>query len=260
MASLDLTITVPGFRNQNWENIYKQIPNACKKLNYEVLFVSPYPLPEFFNDKENVRYLRDLGSPNEAVQQAALLAKGEYFMWLVDDTEVLEEDSIDLAVEQLKNNKPDKDISFARYIEGMPFPQPWWKAWNHEDLRLPGIGKEYQTAPISLLKTKLFLELGGLDCKLFDHINMSVQDLAFRCQYNGGEILWPPKNIMQLTVQTGRTANNNAVIKSFHEKDKPNFRNLYSNALCLEEREVDLYNFKDTPLVWQNRKIIHDKK
>ncbi|MEK7087085.1 MAG: hypothetical protein AAB958_00075 [Patescibacteria group bacterium] len=42
-------------------------------------------MPESLVDKENVRFLLDKSSPSVGIQSAVLIARGQYFLWLVDD-------------------------------------------------------------------------------------------------------------------------------------------------------------------------------
>ena len=46
----DLTIFIPGFRTPQWSGVYESAKAACKRYNWEMVFVGPFDLPEELKD------------------------------------------------------------------------------------------------------------------------------------------------------------------------------------------------------------------
>lgn len=144
------------------------------------------------------------------------------------------EDSIDAALEcLLESDNPEKNIVYVRYTErenGVENEDPrFFNAYFHQDLRQPLVNKDWKIAPVMLINTKWFQELGGLDCINYEHINMNVISLAFRNQHLGYKILYPSKLILSCELQRNRTVLNNPVIGAFFENDLPNFKKEYAS-------------------------------
>lgn len=131
----------------------------------------------------------------------------------------LQEDSIDSAMECLLNNDPTKDIIFVRYVEienGIAKEdEEFMDSWHHFDLRQPLVKKEWKIAPVLLCSIEHFKEIGGLDCKNYEHINMNVIAFCFRSQELGSKVLRPDKLVLKCQLQRNRTPENNPVIRRF---------------------------------------------
>jgi glycosyltransferase involved in cell wall biosynthesis len=57
----ELSIILPSIRPQMLEKVYDSICDSTKS-NFELVIVSPYLLPSYFETKRNVKYVRDFGS------------------------------------------------------------------------------------------------------------------------------------------------------------------------------------------------------
>lgn len=253
----DLSVIVPGIRNEHWETIYDQLKVACKRFSYELIFVGPSPLPERLQKDFTVKYIKDFGTPTRALHIGTVLAEGKYFTWLSDDAH-LYPDSVDNALETLLQNNPEKDIVCVRYTEGpghcgAEFPMSYWVAGTHPDLRAPGVNPDWKIPCVMMLASARYRELGGLDCR-FEHINMNVHDLAFRAQRDGTVVHMSPTQVMNCDFETGRTVENSAVIAAFWENDRPLFWQLYGGGIDDRPIKIDIENWRASPPVWARRK------
>jgi hypothetical protein len=254
----DLSIIIPGVRNERWELIYEQVKNSCKKYTYEIIFVSPYSLPSFFDNKFNVKYLRDLSTPARALQLGTTIAEGKFMTWISDDA-LIESDSLDLAIDLLLSKNSDKDIVGMRYTEGQnfsgqPFPDEYWESTYHGDTRLNGINPLWKIPGVYLINLEYFRYMGGLDCK-FEHANFNVHDLSFRAQRNGSNVYLSPTIFMRCDWDPNRNEANSAVIAAYRFNDLPLFRQIYSNKESSDKREIRINynNWSEIPSIWNRR-------
>ena len=256
MLNPSISLIVPGIRTQNWQKLYEEAKEACSKFSYELILIGPKPLPSFFDDKDEVRYIKCHSSPSVSLMNAVSICRGEYFTWILDDAD-LKKDSIDSALNVMKDEK-DETIMFTRYVErenGQENETPnFIQAWTHNDLKLPLIQKDWKIAPVMLLKTSFFKQLGGIDC-VYEHINASILDFNFRAQMNGSKLIPSPQLIMSCELQRNRTVDNNPIIQAWFENDKPILTKNYSEPGNVEVL-IDYDNWLEFPSVWPRKKKI----
>ena len=56
----DLSIVIPGIRTPNWASLYESAEKACKKYTWEMIFISPFDLPEELKEKDNGKGKRNI--------------------------------------------------------------------------------------------------------------------------------------------------------------------------------------------------------
>ena len=254
-----MSIVIPGVRTHNWEKLYNSIANSCKNYTFEVIFGSPKKLPDVFENKSNVKFVRDFGSVSRVLQMSALLAEGEYVTWIFDDG-VVREDELDNCI-QFIENQVDKCIVGMKYTEGVDF-QPdmrafvdeYWTAWHHLDLQLPGIERHWKLPIHMLMKTKHFYQLGGLNCKM-EHANMNLHDLGFRAQRDGFEVHISKNFVIDYNIRHGRTVENSNVIAAYYQNDKPMFQEMYLKPQTNVPASINYDNWKEMPCVWERGKL-----
>lgn len=261
-----------------WENIYNSIESAVYPYSYEVIFVGPYvnEIPKM----SNVKAIVDYGCPSRCVQIAALIAKGRYLTWGSDDG-TYEPLTLGECIKLLDDNPDGGDWEYnyqdevvVRYIEGLnnnpslfedgennphyrgPNPElklGYWHAHYHEPLRLVGIAQTTRIAPLGMLATKRFIDLGGFDCRM-QHINMSCIDLSLRLQNTGlfnesGKLLVSPNFVLKCDFEP-----NNVVHQVFPEVDHPIFCSLYeSQESAISRKKIDYSNWMQAEPVWSRR-------
>ena len=258
MYKYNVSIIIPGTRHEQWVNLYDSLKKAIGKYSFELIIVGPLKPDNELLEKDNFQYIPDYGHPARCTQIGSLACSGELMTWGSDDGTFLE-DGLELAIDLWYQNNNPKDQVILKYLEG---PHPYmpdmtdtglgyWHAWFHDDLKLASIPKHYMVAPIGLMTLEYFRFMGGFDCE-FENINMCCNDLAFRIQYDGGQLHLPPKHV---TWHTWSSGDGGIVVESFHEHDNPLFKKIYSDDKILENRRYLDYNnwIYNTEPIWLRR-------
>ena len=250
----DLTIFIPGFRAPNWPNVYKSAEKACKRYNWEMVFIGPFEPPDELKDKENVLFIRDYGTVTRCAQKGMLEIRSDLFFLTVDDC-VFSEDSIDLAMDLYKEECGYKDVVAMIYGEGGNLMETkYWEVKTHHDFSLPGINQEWKIANQCLMNKNYFIELGGLDCTNFEYIDKPIHDFMFRLQKDGGKIIFSPAHVCIATWFPGETGDHSPVHHAMVGNDTPYFNMLYSLPQYFEGRlKLSYDNWKTSPKVWKRR-------
>jgi hypothetical protein len=256
-----LSLLISGIRNENWPKLYEQMKKSCDRHSFEIVFCSPYELPEELRNIENIQYINDFGSPSRCVQRASTIAKGK-FIAIASDDGIIHESTFSNAIDLLVNSDdPYKNIVALRYTEGQnfvanpeDFAPKYWLAKYHGDLRLDGIDNNWNICLMFLMNTERFKEIGGLDCR-FEHYNCNLHDLAFRTQRDNGKILISEEFIMAHDWEPHRNVNNSPILQAFFFNDKPLFDSIYSSTVSASDRpiKIDYDNWKIQPSKWNRR-------
>src|SRR3990167_9472224 len=90
MNKPELSIICPSIRPQNLDAIYDSILLSTKR-EFELIIAGPYPLTQKLQGQNNVKYVKDFGSPVRASNIAALLCEGKLFFHTADDALFLPE-------------------------------------------------------------------------------------------------------------------------------------------------------------------------
>lgn len=222
----NLSVLVPGIRNELWPIINEHMSFACKRFSWEIIFCGPRPLPATIQDKINIKYIKDYGTPTRALQLASMFAEGRFLTWIPDDSH-LYPDSIDKAIDLLLAHDPGKDVIGLRYCEGEnhsgnehTHPIHYSNVSTHPDLQAPAVNRNWIAPGIQLWPTSYYKALGGLDCR-FEHTNMNLFDLAYRAQMNESRVIMTPWLVINADWSSTRNAQNSEVIAAFSDNDRP---------------------------------------
>jgi len=251
----DVSICLPAYRTHFWERLYNTASEAVgPDYTWEMVLVGPNEPPTQLASKSNFKFFKDYGSPSRCGQIATALAEGELMMWGSDDGFFIK-DSIKRCIDVHKH-LPYKDIMIVKYAEGANYTgqchhSSYWKAWTHDDLKLPGIPKDYMITLLAMYKLEYFRELGGFDCR-FEHLNMNTHDLAFRAQRNGSKIHFSPNLVLSCDWNAG-AGNDHAPLHSAHfENDNPLFHEMYTKDQS-DRINIDYFNWTKSDPVWKRR-------
>lgn len=259
-------------RPGKWMDIFDSIEDAIPNHSYEVIFIGPHvkEIPPLYG----VKTIVDYGCPSRCVQIASLLAAGRYMTWGSDDglyEPLALSDCISILDCDGQRNEWGyweniRDEVVVRYIEGFnnhpslfedgennphyrgPHPElklGYWHAHFHDDLRLQGIDPSTRVAPLGMLSTERFKDLGGFDCRM-QHINMSCIDLSLRLQKDRGKLLVSPNFVLKCDFEP-----NNPVHAVMGENDGPLFKSLYQDNT--RESRIDFNNWTQAEPVWSRR-------
>lgn len=259
----DLTIVLPSIRPQNLVKFCNSLVNSCKRNSFDLIVIGPYLPPEELMTLNNFRFIHSYSSPTVAFQQGALLANSEFIMNTSDDG-LLQEDALDLAFDFFKSGLQDKDIINMTYKEGVlddvtlePLnnhasyhPPEYWNAHFHDDLRLPGINKEWKLCLQFFMKLSRFVEMGGFDCQ-FEFSNHALHDLAFRMQANGS-VIYNSKVDGYLGSHLPSYAKDHRPVHDAQKiHDSLIFNEMYSQPN--DRGAINYDNWKSQPLIWRRR-------
>lgn len=256
--NIDISIIIPGIRNNNWLNIYNQLYDSVGKYSFELICVGPYEPPEELSRMPNFKFIQDFGHPNRCLQRGALEASGEFVCWIPDDSRI-DPKGLELCLDMMYDDDKKRDGVCLKYSEGVGFTgdqhlnNKYWVGSTHEDQRLKQVHPSWKIAPLFMYRRSLYEELGGLDCR-FELANISTHDLAYRVQRSGGSIHLSPTRILAVDWIPGQ-----AVITEAHfENDIPIFNELY-NTEILPRINIDINNWKNSSNKWKRRFGINDK-
>jgi hypothetical protein len=252
----DLSILVPGIRPHNWLELYNSSKKACTKYNYEMVFIGPFDPPDELLENDNVKYFKDFASVPVCMQKASLECEGKLIFHTVDDG-VLEEHSIDMAIDYYNKYCSEKDVVNMRYREGVEkkgksLPLGYWTAWYHGDLRLRGIDSSWSISVQPMMSLEYYKELGGFDCH-FEYSNHCHHDLMFRTQMNGGKIYNSPVEVCNANHFPGKTGDHEPIFIAQHHHDDPKFFKLYGYKKPVDRIKIDYNNWKKCPEIWKIR-------
>ena len=110
-----ISVLIPSIRFNNLENVYNSLSNSFHR-DWELVIVSPYPLPEVLKNKKNIIYIHDAGNPIRCRQIALINSTGEYICYAADDV-TFYPNALDIAYTSIK----DQDYKFVivgKYMEG----------------------------------------------------------------------------------------------------------------------------------------------
>ena len=254
----DVSIIIPAIRVPLWKNMVESIKTSCAKHTWELVLISPFDLPEELKDEPNIKLIKDFGCPSRCVQLGLQYCEGRLVLHCVDDALFLP-NSIDVAIEQYDAMCSEKDIINCRYREGANFsgqtlPMGFWNAHFHDELRLPGIPKDYKIALHQLIEREYLLELGGFDCR-YEYINHGSHDLVFRIQANDGKVFDSVVDVTSCSHFIGTTGDHKSIhdAQTFH--DKPLFDAIYSQQgnPAQNRIEIEYSNWEMCPSVWKRR-------
>jgi hypothetical protein len=252
----DLTICLPTIRLKRIPEFLKSIPPAIGlKHNWQLIMVGPYFTQEIMDltaPHRNIKIVQDYGSPSRCVQIGASLAEGEIFTWASDDG-IFTENSLSECIGLLRSDK-NTDAIIVQYREGKDRKgetqdSSYWKPWTHKDQQLPGIPKEYWTAPVGMYYTEDFIALGGLDCR-FLHVNMNAHDLAFRFQNSGGKFSLSPGLVLDCDFDNDKPIHT-PIERAYWSNDRPLFQKIYSEPFNKKRTVIDFDNWKQVQDVWE---------
>lgn len=253
---MDLSIIVPGIRPHLWQAMYDSVAASIGSYTWEMIFVGPCG-DLIWDTLPNARFIKDYGCPSRCTQLGTTVANGDLFTWASDDGLFIP-NGLSEAI-RLYNTLPSTFTQIVmRYYEGLNKtgkqdnnqPMEYWTAHFHPTLRLSTIKPRWLTAPLGMMNTHLFRQLGGFDTR-FEHINMCCHDLSFRIQYHGGTLHLSPEAILDCDFSLISDPKSGAILSgTYLENDLPLFNQIYSQD---PNRKVDYDNWMQANPVWPRR-------
>ena len=252
---VDVTLLTPAIRTPRWKSFYESAKKACKKYEFEIMFISPFKLPEELQGLPEVKLIQDYGCPSRATEIGVEAATGTFLYNCVDDG-VFYENCIDDALDFFNSKCMDTDIINMRYRESThatrdEFPLSYWEA-RPNGLSFPGVREGWKIALHFLMKKNLYQDLGGIDCA-FEYVNHSIHDLVFRAQAKGSVVHMSPTEGLNCTHYEGTTGDHAPIHNAQLGHDEPLFRQLYEDIYASVRHPVTFTPWHECDAVWSRR-------
>lgn len=275
----ELSIIVPGIRPKNWLRLYNSI-NTAFSYSWEIIFISPYPLPAELQGKDNVQHIQSWRSPIACQQMALPCVRGVFVSWAADDGAFLP-NSLDIAYDKIMQDETvlphgefmkdavgieQTGIAFnhmklvmGKYYEGnndgdMPMQDDkYYILSNHDATRVKWIPDNYYMLNVGLVPTKLLIEVGGWDAENFEVCPMSYNDLAIRLQRYGVKFIIQNEMMFTCSHMPGHEGDHKPIHEAQINRDQPKFKNIYWSGNCVNRIKIDINNWKNSPEKWSER-------
>lgn len=252
MLKYKLTVLCPGIRNKNWEKLYNSIIESFNG-RFEIIFCGPYDLPQELTLKDNIKYIKDFGSPTRAQQIALLQAKGEYIAWAADDGVFLP-NALNIAFKKIEPNS----VVMGKYYEGnndgdMPMQDDaYYILSNHDSMKLKYVPKGYYMFNVGIVSRETLLKFGGFDCQ-FEVLPMAFNDLAIRLQLRGIKFIIQDELMFKCSHMPGHEGDHGPIHDAQTLHDEPLFKKIYSQNMYQGRIEIQLNNWERSPSRWIRR-------
>jgi glycosyltransferase involved in cell wall biosynthesis len=252
-----ISVLMPSIRSALLPGVYASIANSFHG-KWELVIVSPYPLPDVLKNKSNIVYIEDHGSPIRARQIGLERARGDYICYAADDV-LFYKNALDLAYGKLALAHYN-DIVLGKYCEGSE-ANPYMRSdiyylLSHHALltetmsRIPG-GDKYWLLNTGLVSTHLMKLIGGFDCR-FEACAMACVDLSIRLQNFGAEIIVQNEPFFHSTHLPGVMGDHEPIHVAQTTHDIPLFMDIYKEG-GNNRQIISLDNWQSAPDWWTRR-------
>ena len=251
-----LSVICPGIRTKNWLRLYNSVNDAFK-YSWEIIFISPYELPEELKDKDNIQWIKSFRSPIACQQMALEKVQGTFTTWAADDGYFLP-NSLNISYEKISDLNY-MTLVMGKYYEGnndgdMPMQEnKYYILANHDATRVKWIPDNYYMLNVGLVPTKLLLEVGGWDAENFEVCPMSYNDLAIRLQRYGVKFIIQDEMMFRCSHMPGHEGDHKPIHEAQINRDQPNFKKIYWTNNCLNRIKIDINNWKNSRPKWTER-------
>lgn len=254
----DLSVLIPSIRSHLLEGVYNSIEKSFHG-SWEMIIVSPYPLPKALEGKDNILYIKDAGTPIRARQIGLVNARGLYICYAADDVEFYPE-VLDMAFKKLEG-EDYKTVILGKYVEGDEVnafmrSDKYYYLSTHDllrdvMLRIPR-GDKYWLINTGLISTQLMKEIGGFDCQ-FEACAMACVDLSIRLQNYGVKVVVQQEPFFRSTHLPGVIGDHEPIHNAQVSHDQPMFMYMYLVENSDKRAVIDLDNWKYAPEWWERR-------
>lgn len=247
-----LSIMMPAIRTNLWTGLYNSIWNSIQDIPFEIIFVGPHSeLPDELKDKANVKLIKDYGSPTKAFGIALEFVEGEYVTWAADDATYNPGTLKEVMNIIIKKNNPNLVIAMEQTESSRYYSADSCRINADAGIRC-SVPDNFYFFPTALMKTSLYKQLGGLDCKYETHA-MAHLDFAIRAQFHGVDVEFYRKPVLHLTHMMGRSGDHGPIADTQEQKDQPLFLSLYRDPKYTPAIYLDLDDWRKADIVWDPR-------
>lgn len=252
---MKLSVLVPSIRSHNLENLYKSIEKSYSG-KFEMVVASPYELPKFFDNLDNVIYIETKRCPIAAQQMALIASSGELISFASDDGWYIE-GALDKSFELIKD-EPYTTIVTGKYQEGDRVNDNMEVDWyytlsNHESMKLPYVPIGCKMFNCGVAYRSLLIELGGWASDIFQCCPYSYNDFAIRAYKFGCKFILQEEIMFGCTHEPGTTGTHAPIHRAQTQFDEPMFRGIYGHESALLRNKIDINNWKKSSEKWNER-------
>ena len=257
MSKVEVSIFCPAIRTNRWKAFYESAKLSCNRHSFEIVFISPFSLPDELVGEPSVRLIKSHRHPSACAQLAIEQLDGRLAYHVVDDA-LFTKGSISDCIDLYDKGCTFSDAINMRYTEGENYsgqtlPMEYWMAYYHGELRQPGVSPRWAISCHHMLSTSLLKELGGYD-PVYEYINHGLHDLMFRLQANGGKLINSPMNVTNCDWMPGNKGDHKPIVDAQIGHDLPIFLATYKNPRAAYDRiKIPLDLWKQYPEVWERR-------
>jgi glycosyltransferase involved in cell wall biosynthesis len=256
----DLSIILPSIRPHLLKDVYDSILESTSR-HFELIIISPYPLPEDLLEHKNIKYVRDFGSPVRAHNIGLLLCEAMIITWMADDGIMLP-NSIDEHMNLMESLGDDeKNVVVTKYYEGQKNskerdtlqPDSYFKIIN-TPAASPYLPPDWWIFNVGYMHRKFAYALGGWDCS-YEGTWVAHTDMAIRAQAAGANVVMSdhPRDVADH--MPGETGDHKPIYECQTFHDEPLIQKRYRRPDWKKANDIAIriMNWKDAPAVWERR-------
>lgn len=251
-----ISILIPSIRPHLLEGVYGSIEKSFHG-EFELVIVSPYPLPKSLVHKTNILYIHDAGTPIRGRQRGLIACSGDYVCYTADDV-TFYQNALDIAYNTIKD-KDYKTIVLGKYREGeeqnsFMDTDSYYFLMTHDALKpiMHNVPRDYKLLNTGLMSRKLMLEIGGFDCK-FEACAMACVDLSIRIQNYGCPIIIQNEPFFYATHLPMRLGDHAPIHNAQTTHDTPLFMAMYMDDRSKYRTTIDINNWEKASPWWIRR-------
>ena len=259
MQKPEISIIMPGIRNNKWQHVYDSIKESTKRT-FELIICGPYPLPHSLQEEKNIKYIKDWGSAVRASNIASLLCEGKLVTWAADDCTFFK-DSLDKNIDYLYSMPYNlKNVILCKYFEGddetnnSPLSNENYYKINNSGNASPYLNNNWYIFNSAIFYTDFYKFLGGLDSS-FEGTALADNDLAIRAQFMGAITKMTDVALYKCEHMPGATGDHGPIFECQHKHDEPLYQSRYRDPnWVMRNHRLNLYeDWKKSEIVWKKR-------
>lgn len=256
----EISIILPSIRPDRLLTFYESLQKSTKR-NFELVVVSPYPLPSELEQFRNIKYARDFGNPSRAQSIALLLCEAPVVTWQADDA-IMIEGAIDQHLDLLASMGSDlKNVVVAKYREGQVGSDDREKIHPDNYFMVAGspaaspyIPPDFWLFNVAFMYREFLEALGGFNAQ-FEGTWSSQTDLAIRAQAVGANVKMSGIPCMICDHMPGSSGDHKPIYECQTFHDEPLLQQTYRDPVWHQKvsPSVGIMNWKQTQAIWTRR-------
>lgn len=254
--SYELSIVVPFIRVDKMEGLYNSILKSTKR-NFELICIGPQIFPTSLQGIDNVKFIRDFGSPIRCNNIGMEIATGKLVTWSADDV-LYFENSLDNVIDfyySLKFNY--KTVLVLKYTEGKnhsgkPQPNEYYQMYFHEGFNFSFVPPNCPILMLGLLDRTYIEELGYWDNK-FQTLVYAYADLGIRIYKDKAHMIVYPDEICSADHEEGLSGTHAPIHKVQTTEDMEVFKKIYTNSKDINRIKLENNDWRNSDKIWSKR-------